>query len=83
MEDKLEEAGAYSSSLVRIARHLNEAQITALKEYATELPNVEINTDAVRYYPHGKILAHVLGYTRELTAEQLKNVGPKVIVWVM
>ncbi|UJS03447.1 penicillin-binding protein 2 [Cylindrospermopsis raciborskii] len=73
MEDKLEEAGAYSSSLVRIARHLNEAQITALKEYATELPNVEINTDAVRYYPHGKILAHVLGYTRELTAEQLKK----------
>ncbi|MBG1263410.1 penicillin-binding protein 2 [Nostoc commune] len=73
IEKKLEEAGANSSSLIRIARDLNEAQITALKEYQTELKDVEIHTEAVRYYPHGKQLAHVLGYTRELTAEQLKE----------
>jgi penicillin-binding protein 2 len=73
MEKKLEEAGANSSSLIRIARDLNEAQITALKEYTSELQDVEIHTEAVRYYPHGKELAHILGYTRELTAEQLKQ----------
>ncbi|MDZ8050472.1 MAG: penicillin-binding protein 2 [Aulosira sp. ZfuVER01] len=73
MEKKLQQAGANSSSLIRIARDINEAQITALKEYANELPEVEINTEAVRYYPHGAALAHVLGYTRELTAEQLKD----------
>jgi penicillin-binding protein 2 len=73
MEKKLEEAGANSSSLIRIARDLNEAQITAIKEYENELPDVQIHTEAVRYYPHGKELAHVLGYTRELTAEQLKQ----------
>jgi penicillin-binding protein 2 len=73
MEKKLEEAGANSSSLIRIARDLNEAQITALKEYQTELKDVEIHTEAVRYYPHGRELAHILGYTRELTAEQLKE----------
>jgi penicillin-binding protein 2 len=73
MEKKLEQAGANSSSLIRVARDLNEAQITALKEYQNELPEVEINTDAVRYYPHGKELAHILGYTRELTPEQLKD----------
>jgi len=73
IEDKLIQAGPNSSSLVRIARDLNEAQITALKEYETELKNVEIHTEAVRYYPHGQQLAHVLGYTRELTAEQLKE----------
>lgn len=73
MEKKLEEAGANSSSLIRVARDLNEAQITALKEYQSELPDVEISTEAVRYYPHGKQLAHLLGYTRELTAEQLKE----------
>ncbi|MBD6619811.1 penicillin-binding protein 2 [Komarekiella sp. 'clone 1'] len=71
MEKKLEEAGANSSSLIRIARDLNEAQITAVKEYKNELKDVEINTDTVRYYPHAQDLAHVLGYTRELTAEQL------------
>jgi penicillin-binding protein 2 len=73
IEKKLDEAGAYSSSLIRIGRDLNEAQITAMKEYESELPGVEIHTEAVRYYPHGKELAHVLGYTRELTAEQLKE----------
>ncbi|MBN3870978.1 MAG: penicillin-binding protein 2 [Nostoc sp.] len=73
MEKKLEQAGANSSSLIRVARDLNEAEITALKEYKNELPEVEINTDSVRYYPHGKQLAHVLGYTRELTADQLND----------
>lgn len=73
IEKKLDVAGANSSSLIRIARDLNEAQITALKEYENELQDVEIHTEAVRYYPHAKQLAHVLGYTRELTAEQLKD----------
>lgn len=70
---KLQEAGPNSSSLIRIARDLDEAQITALKEYEHELTDVEIHTEAVRYYPQGRELAHVLGYTRELTAEQLKE----------
>ncbi|MBD2294678.1 penicillin-binding protein 2 [Anabaena sphaerica FACHB-251] len=73
MEKKLIEAGANSSSLIRIARDLNDAQVTALKEYETELTDVEINTEAVRHYPDGRQLAHILGYTRELTAEQLKK----------
>ncbi|MBD2691956.1 penicillin-binding protein 2 [Anabaena catenula] len=73
MEEKLEQAGANSSTLIRIARDLNEAQVTALKEYENELTDVEINTEAVRYYPQGRELAHVIGYTRELTAEQLKK----------
>jgi penicillin-binding protein 2 len=73
IEQKLEEAGPNSTSLVRIARNLNEAQVTGLREYESELSGVEIHTEAVRYYPHGKELAHVLGYTRELTPEQLKE----------
>ncbi|MBP5972525.1 penicillin-binding protein 2 [Brasilonema sp. CT11] len=73
IEKKLDEAGASATNLVRIARDLSDAQITALKEYENELPGVEINTEAVRYYPHGKELAHILGYTRELTPEQLKK----------
>ncbi|KYC42514.1 penicillin-binding protein 2 [Scytonema hofmannii PCC 7110] len=69
---KLEEAGP-NMTLVRIARDLNEAEITALKEYANELQTVEIHTEAVRFYPHGQALAHVLGYTRELTSKQLRE----------
>ncbi|MGF1674446.1 MAG: penicillin-binding protein 2, partial [Rivularia sp. (in: cyanobacteria)] len=49
IEEKLEKAGPNSSSLVRIARDINLGQITALKEYESELPGVEINREAVRY----------------------------------
>ncbi|BAY97753.1 peptidoglycan glycosyltransferase [Tolypothrix tenuis PCC 7101] len=73
LEKQLQDAGRNSSSLIRIARDLSEAEITALKEYQNELSEVEIHLDAVRYYPEGKDVAHVLGYTRELTAEQLKE----------
>lgn len=68
----LEEAGR-NTSLVRIARDISLEQITALKEYEQELPGVEIHTEAVRHYPHAHALTHVIGYTRELTAEQLKE----------
>ena len=71
IEKKLEETGYNTQALIRIARDLSVEQITALKEYESELRDVEIHTEAVRYYPHGKEFAHVLGYTRELTAEQL------------
>ncbi|MFM6197895.1 MAG: penicillin-binding protein 2, partial [Dolichospermum sp.] len=67
IEKTLQESAVNPSSLIRIARNLNEAQVTALREYENELPGVEINTEAVRYYPYGKELAHILGYTREIT----------------
>jgi penicillin-binding protein 2 len=73
IEKTLEEAGPASSSLIRVARDLSVEQITALKEYHSELADVEVNTEALRYYHNGKELAHVLGYTRELTAEQLNK----------
>ncbi|MEM7554156.1 MAG: penicillin-binding protein 2 [Cyanobacteria bacterium P01_A01_bin.84] len=73
IREKLEAAGPNSSSLVRVARNISIEKITALKEYKNELKGVEIHADAVRYYPHGPALAHVLGYTRELTPEQLKE----------
>ncbi|MDB9467144.1 penicillin-binding protein 2 [Dolichospermum circinale] len=73
IEKTLQESAVNPSSLIRIARNLNEAQVTALREYGNELPGVEINTEAVRYYPYGKELAHILGYTREITAEQLEK----------
>ncbi|WP_028082899.1 penicillin-binding protein 2 [Dolichospermum circinale] len=73
IEKTLQESAVNPSSLIRIAHNLNEAQVTALREYGNELPGVEINTEAVRYYPYGKELAHILGYTREITAEQLEK----------
>ncbi|WP_017651900.1 penicillin-binding protein 2 [Fortiea contorta] len=70
IEQQLEQVGANSPSLVRIARDLNPMQITALQKYVDQLPEVEIHTEPVRYYLYGEKLSHVLGYTQEFTHEQ-------------
>jgi penicillin-binding protein 2 len=76
-EDNLQnilEREAYDSpNLLRIARNLTPQQITAIEENRNLLSDVEVDTDTVRYYPHNKIGSHVLGYTREINADELKE----------
>jgi len=49
------------------------AQVVAyLSEHEAEYPGVEIQTLAVRTHPKGTLAAHVLGYTGEVSEEQLK-----------
>ena len=72
IQRRVEQAGYNSPTLIRIARSLTPAQITALKEYANELQGiVEVDIETVRYYPNQGLAAHVLGYTGELNAEEL------------
>lgn len=70
---RLEQAGYNSPFLVRIARGISPAQITALTEYSHELEGVQVEAEAVRYYPNGDLAAHVIGYTGELTDEELEK----------
>lgn len=71
IEERLKLAGYNSTSLLRIARGISPAQITALAEFSYELEGVEVDIEAVRDYPNGDLSAHVLGYTGELNQEQL------------
>ncbi|MDX2229660.1 MAG: penicillin-binding protein 2 [Leptolyngbyaceae cyanobacterium bins.349] len=70
---RLEQAGYNSPFLVRIARGITPAQVTAISEYAGDLEGVQVDAEAVRYYPNGDLAAHVLGYTGELTDEELER----------
>jgi penicillin-binding protein 2 len=70
---RLEQAGYNSPFLLRIARSISPAQVTALAEYANELEGVQVEPEAVRYYPNGDLAAHVLGYTGEMSDEELKQ----------
>jgi len=70
---RLEQAGYNSPELLRIARDISPAQITALAEYSSELEGVEVDIEAVRNYPNGDLAAHVLGYTGELNDEDLQK----------
>jgi penicillin-binding protein 2 len=71
IQKRLEKAGYNSPSLLRIARGLSPAQITALEEYGPQLQGIEVDIEAVRNYPHRDLAAHVLGYTGELNDEEL------------
>ncbi|MEM9904279.1 MAG: penicillin-binding protein 2 [Cyanobacteria bacterium P01_D01_bin.44] len=70
---RLETAGFDSTQSVSIARGVSPAQATALAEYAPELPGVRVEAEAVRNYPHGDLAAHVLGYTGEITDDELQR----------
>ncbi len=72
MQDRLEQAGYGSPELVRLARGLSPAQVTALAEFSQELKGVQVEAEAVRNYPYGDLAAHVLGYTGEMNDEELK-----------
>lgn len=73
LQKRVEQVGYNYNSLIPIARNLTPEQITVLEEYQSQLKEVEIDIGKIRYYPQGKLAAHILGYTGELDAEQLKR----------
>lgn len=73
IQKRLEQAGYNSPFLVRVARGISPAQVTALTEYGGELEGVQVDAEAVRYYPNGDLAAHVLGYTGELSDNELQK----------
>lgn len=66
IQQRMDKAGVHSPSLIRMARDINPAQITALAEYKNQLKDVEVYIEPIRTYPNGQIAAHVLGYTGEM-----------------
>jgi penicillin-binding protein 2 len=73
IQKRLEQAGYNSPFLIRIARSISPKQVTALAEYGNELEGVQVEPEAVRYYPNGDLAAHVLGYTGEMSDEELQR----------
>ncbi|MEL6438746.1 MAG: penicillin-binding protein 2 [Cyanobacteria bacterium J06621_8] len=73
LQKKVAAAGYNYPSLIPIARNLTPTQITALEEYQAQLEGIEIDIGKVRYYPQGKLAAHILGYTGELNQSELAS----------
>jgi penicillin-binding protein 2 len=74
---KLEQEGYNSPNKVRISAGISPKLAIELGERINELKGVEVDPEAVRYYPNGDVAAHLLGYTGELTEEELKILKAK------
>ena len=58
---------------VSLARDVPYDLVYYLRENQAEFPGVSVDRVYVRTYPHGSLAAHVLGYVREVTEQQLKE----------
>ncbi|MEM7770710.1 MAG: penicillin-binding protein 2 [Cyanobacteria bacterium P01_E01_bin.6] len=72
IRQRLEQAGYESPFLLRIARDISPTQLTALLEFQSQLRGVQVEPESERNYPNGDLAAHVLGYTGELSSEELE-----------
>lgn len=70
--DKLNQTGYRSAMPIRISRDINLEAFVRLAEKSSQFPGIEIRGESSRYYPNGKLAAHVLGYISEATAADLK-----------
>lgn len=68
VQDTTEGAQAARTVAVDVSRRT----VAYLEEHPDLFPGVSIEQRTQRHYPHGKLAAHVLGYTGTVTSEQLE-----------
>ncbi len=64
---------------IRVAEDIPIATIARLEGHRDELPGVEIEILPVRSYPRGALASHVLGYSTEISEEQLVDLGDRYV----
>ena len=65
-----------SKKTERVALKLNltETDIAKFSEVKFQFPGVNIETQMTRYYPHGELFAHVIGYVGRINDKELKEI---------
>jgi penicillin-binding protein 2 len=58
---------------VRVRRGLSMEDVAKVEEWKLELPGVIVEVEPQRAYPNSRFAAHLLGYVREASDEQLKQ----------
>ncbi|MGE4314709.1 penicillin-binding protein 2 [Acinetobacter sp.] len=59
---------------VSLKLNLNETDIAKFSEVKFQFPGVNIETQMTRYYPHGDLFAHVIGYVGRINDKELKSI---------
>ena len=74
LEDRLQEASHYSLyQPVVVSQGLKLDQISFLMARRSDYPLLDIVERPRRFYPHGKLAAHVLGYGGEISSDELRR----------
>jgi penicillin-binding protein 2 len=58
---------------VRLRRGLSLEDVAKIEEWKLELPGVVVEVEPLRVYPNSRFAAHLLGYVREASDEQLRQ----------
>jgi penicillin-binding protein 2 len=58
---------------IPVANDVTEAQANKIFPYHERFPGVDLEELQIRKYPYGKLLAQVLGYVGEISAEELEE----------
>jgi penicillin-binding protein 2 len=71
--EALERVPSDSIRPVRVRRGLSLEDVTKVEERKLELPGVIVEVEPQRVYPTSTFAAHLLGYVREVSDEQMKQ----------
>jgi penicillin-binding protein 2 len=58
---------------IKISRDADFDKVSLVEEYSDYLPGIEVNIESKRLYEFEANMAHVLGYTREITKSQIEK----------
>ncbi|OTG66699.1 penicillin-binding protein 2 [Acinetobacter silvestris] len=65
---------AKKTERVTLKLNLTETDIARFSEVKFQFPGVDIETQMTRYYPHGELFAHVIGYVGRINDKELKAI---------
>jgi penicillin-binding protein 2 len=73
LEGSLDRVPVDSMRVVRVRRGLSLEEVTKVEERKLELPGVLVEVEPQRVYPTSTFAAHLLGFVREVSDEQMKQ----------
>ncbi len=73
IQERLKKGAAYSRfAPVKIKRDIDFRTVSALEEHRSELRGVDYQIESKRFYTTPAVASHILGYTKEISDNQLK-----------
>jgi penicillin-binding protein 2 len=77
LEAKRQKGPGLERYRIELARELTPQQVLRFREQAAGLRGAQVDLDVLRYYPHGSLAAHSLGYTQPITEEEYKSLAQR------